>query len=131
MPAFNFQKRFVPHILSGRKCHTIRADRKDGRRPKPGETLYLFCGMRTKCCERIAEPVCSRVHDIEIRVNRPASNSGVLVRVFIDGEMLSTDEYESLAYRDGFDSFAEMMKFWDGRLPFKGFITHWRPFTND
>lgn len=31
-----------------------------------------------------------------------------------------------LARRDGFDGFAEMMQYWDGKLPWYGHIFHWR-----
>lgn len=53
-------------------------------------------------------------------------------RVFVDSVELSDDEKRALAWRDGFRSydefsaFAEMMVFWEGRLPFEGHIIHWR-----
>ena len=37
MPALNFQARFAPLVESGQKRQTIRAYRKDGRDPKPGQ----------------------------------------------------------------------------------------------
>lgn len=46
--------------------------------------------------------------------------------IVIDGNILAMDECETLAQADGFDSFAEMMQFWDGRLPFAGQIIHWK-----
>jgi len=121
MPAFNFKRQFVPHILSGRKHHTIRAERKDGQRPDPGDPLYLFTGMRTKQCERIGESPCTRVEDIRITL----SDDQHLIQ--IADEQLAVDECDSLAYHDGFDSFTHMMSFWEGRLPFAGFITYWKP----
>lgn len=51
MPAYNFQKRFVPMILSGRKFHTVRRRRKNPT--KEGDWLYLYSGMRTKQCKQI------------------------------------------------------------------------------
>ncbi|QNI34495.1 ASCH domain-containing protein [Alloacidobacterium dinghuense] len=115
MAAFNFKQQFKPMILSGRKRHTIRAKRK--RCTKPGERLYLFCGMRTKFCERLMEPVCTKVQDIVI------DSTG---SIFIDGERLHSDEREALAAADGFASYVDMMKFWNGRLPFEGDIIHWK-----
>lgn len=130
MPALNFKRQFVAHIRSRRKRHTIRAKRK--RPIKPGETLYLYTGMRTKACEKIIPPVtCAKVEDVRIEMQKYKGN-GVLARgldfpaVIVEGNELSGDEKESLAYADGFDSFAEMMKFWDGRLPFNGDIIHWK-----
>lgn len=46
MGLYNFQKRFVPFILSGAKTHTIRALR--AHPDKPGDTLHLYTGLRQK-----------------------------------------------------------------------------------
>jgi hypothetical protein len=46
MGLYNFQSRFVPFILSGQKTHAIRSVRK--HLDKPGDTLYLYCRLRTK-----------------------------------------------------------------------------------
>lgn len=40
--------------------------------------------------------------------------------------LLTPDEASALARRDGFESFADTMAFWNGRLPFYGHIFHWR-----
>lgn len=58
MPALNYQKRFAPLVESGKKKHTIRACRKDGRDPRPGEVLYQYTGMRTKGCRKLREDIC-------------------------------------------------------------------------
>jgi hypothetical protein len=110
MPPLNFKKQFRPHIESRRKKHTIRAKRK--RPIKVGDKLYLYTGMRTECV---------KVEEIAIKL----AAGGVPV-IYVEGHPLAHDESEALAYADGFDSFADMMKFWDGRLPFTGDIIHWR-----
>jgi hypothetical protein len=66
VPALNFQSRFAPLILAGTKRSTIRRRRKDRRDPKPGQTLYLFTGMRTKSCRRLLETRCERVRPINL-----------------------------------------------------------------
>jgi hypothetical protein len=118
MPAYNFQPRFREPIESGRKRHTIRAKR--ARQTKPGERLSLYTGMRSKLCRLIVEVECTRVQEITIQPFGPST-------VIIDGEILDASEKERLAIADGFDSFADMMRFWTGRLPFHGEIIHWRP----
>lgn len=124
MAAYNFKKRFVPKIQDGTKGHTIRADRADGRIPKIGEPLYLFCGMRTKNCFRILPdaPPCKKIERISITVAPPM--------VIIDGHVLDSDERERLAVADGFDSFRDMIKFWNDEhgasYRFTGNIIHWR-----
>lgn len=64
---------------------------------------------------------CTKVEEIEIGIT---SDNGRVIR--IDGIALDASERESLARLDGFKTFSEMMAFWDGRVPFKGHIVHWR-----
>lgn len=127
MGLYNFKPRFAPKIRSGAKRHTIRAKRLHP--DKPGNTLHLYVGLRTKKAKLIARVLCVKVEDIEIRQGMAIFDRRercLLNSVFIAGQRLSIDECEALAQADGFSSFAEMMKFWDGRLPFKGDIIHWR-----
>ncbi len=44
MGLYNFKARFVPFVLDGSKTHTIRAKRRYPA--KPGDTLYLYTGLR-------------------------------------------------------------------------------------
>ena len=46
--------------------------------------------------------------------------------VTVGGVPLDYDERETLAFADGFRNWDEMLSFWEGRLPFKGNIIHWR-----
>lgn len=124
MGLYNFQARFVPFIKAGTKKHTIRAKR--ARPDKPGNTLHLYQGLRTKKTKLILRAPCVKVEEITI------VKSGDLwpqYTVRIDGMMLDRSECEALARRDGFSNFQEMMKFWtepSNRLPFEGHIIHWK-----
>lgn len=118
MGLYNFQSRFVSKVLSGEKTHTIRAERANPDRP--GNTLHLYTGLRQKGARLLMRVLCVKVEEIEIR------NDWRVAVVIVDGVRLSVDERESLARRDGFSSFDEMLKFWDGRLPFRGRIIHWQ-----
>lgn len=115
MGLYNFQPRFVPKIRSGEKTHTIRAIRINP--DKPGNTLHLYIGLRTRSVELLMRVPCTKVETISIDEDQ---------QVQIGGEYLALDEREALARRDGFDNFAEMMRFWNGRLPFYGHIIHWK-----
>ena len=171
MGLYNFKDQFAPRIRiwaenpehPDAKAHTIRLPRKGGREDKPGDTMYLYTGLRTKAAARIIEPViCAKVESIVIagievgrdvlrktrtkttyRIHREFQ---IFVGPFLDWVLddkdqqpyvkafpknygliqLDSGECEQLARRDGFASFAEMMKFWDGRLPFYGHVFHWR-----
>lgn len=135
MPAFNFQKRFAPGVKSGAKPHTIRADRKDGRQPcKPGDILKLYTGMRTKACELILTAKCIKVRRIEISV-KPRSITIMYDRAFYhpDTVMLAVPVLENFARRDGFESWAEMLAWFETThglapgKPFKGWFIEWTP----
>lgn len=136
MPAFSFMDRFVPHILSGRKHHTIRAMRKDGRRAKPGQTCYLYNRQRHGG-PKLGESPCTHVDDIYIRATIYASGHVETAEdyhighcgISIGEDALALDEMEFLAYHDGFDSLKEMLVCLLSmhKMPFHGTITYWKP----
>lgn len=146
-----FKKQFVPYILDGSKTHTIRAPRKNvlsrakHGSPRVGETCHCYTGLRQRgpIIQKLASGTvvrqkipgtllgrwrCVKVETIEIVVLPDIflAQAGPVIR--IAGEVLSDDEADALAYRDGFRTggFAEMMAFWEGRLPFVGNIIHWK-----
>lgn len=120
MGLYDFKPQFVPFILSGEKKHTIREMRKYP--DKPGKTLYLYVGLRTKKAKLIKRVKCVKVERITIE---KSGKNWPVFSVRIAGFLLSPSECEQLAHHDGFSNFDQMMKFWDGRLPFKGQIVHW------
>src|SRR5262249_29422194 len=113
---YNFQPRFVPFILDGRKQHTIRAYRRNFRE-QAGNVCHLYTGLRQPGARLLGRFFCTRVENIVITPGR-------MVRV--GGEWLEPSEYGRLARADGFESSAAMMDFWTGRLPFNGQIIHWQ-----
>ena len=120
MGLYNFKKQFVPFIRDGSKRHTIRAKRK--YRDKPGDTVHLYTGLRTKAARLLGRSICVKVEDIVITTAH---------QIFVDGEELTLSEKNALAFCDGFrgrgveHAFEDMMAFWNGRLPFEGDIIHW------
>jgi uncharacterized protein YqfB (UPF0267 family) len=124
VPAYSFQKQFVPFVESGEKTHTIRGKRKN--RPKPGQVFYGYYAMRTKQCRKIIHSTITSVQDITIELVRGPIHVRNVHRITVDGEVLAADEMNQLAVRDGFTDLRHMMQFWDGRLPFEGHIIHWR-----
>jgi hypothetical protein len=115
MGLYNFQKRFAEAVESGAKTHTIRGRR--AHPDKPGNTLHLYTGLRQKGSRLLLRAICTKVEEITI------SEVGDIV---IDGNQLSDDECFVLATRDGFEDRCDMLKFWDGRLPFEGHVIHWK-----
>lgn len=124
MPAYSFQKQFVPFVESGAKTHTIRGKRKN--RPQPGQIFYGYYAMRTKQCRKIIHSTITCVQDITIEFVQAGAHERNYHRITVDGEVLAIDEMEALARRDGFAHLSAMMQFWPSeRLPFHGDIIHW------
>lgn len=131
MVALNFMKQFADEVEDGRKCRSIRAPRKNGRNPKPGDTLQLYTGMRSPSCRKLMDAKCVRVREVEI--------TGV--NILLDGRPLfagdapayaggvDPEQYDGdFARADGFDSFGDMADFFQKThgLPFKGLLIEWR-----
>lgn len=117
---YNFKERFAPLVESGQKLTTIRAPRKDGKLPKPGEALKLFTGMRTKHCRKIGERVCKSVKKIRIRRDVSASYA------YVGGRYVDP---VALAHKEGFTHWWKMVQFFleVHGLPFRGYIIEWYP----
>lgn len=125
MPAYSFMKRFVPYVESGAKTHTIRARRKHP--PKPGQTAYLYYGLRTIQCRKLLESPIVRVE--EIRIQKDVFED--VPYITIDGIVISQDEVAALARNDGFDDVPSFWSFWKifhlaHETPFEGHVIHWR-----
>lgn len=117
MPALNFLKRFAPLIESETKRQTIRPRRKDCRNPQPGQTLYLYTGMRTKYCRKLKEAKCTESVPIAFEGRN----------VTIGFYSLNAAQKGVLALADGFTCFDELLEFIEKlhKLPFYGFLIKW------
>ena len=123
MVAYSFNPRFETAIREGWKTQTIRAT---GRRAhaRPGDTLQLYCGMRTAHCRKIVEDVrCTDVLKIVITFG----NDGGIDRITTDG--VPVRDLDAFAQRDGFIDSDDMAAFWrkeHGRLEvFHGLVIEW------
>lgn len=118
MPAINFKKEFAVAVEHGLKHQTIRAPRRDGRPTATiGATLFLYTGMRSNSCRKLAEAVCTNTSQIVITENP--------YRVIVNGAEVVDDE--AFAVADGFDSAMEFYDFFDDvhGLPFEGVLIEW------
>lgn len=148
MPAYSFQERFIPFLLDGSKDHTVRKERAGrSRHARPGETLQLYYGMRTKWCRKIGEATCWTVLPIRI------TETDILVGGYYHTENgpgaqqdllffpLPPEERGTFAWKDGFrpecstathpvGSFELMLRFWKHthQLPFQGVVIYWKDF---
>src|SRR5579872_1238894 len=144
-----FKRRFAPYVENHSKTHSIRGERK--RPPRVGETCHCYEDPRQKTMRLLGRWRCVKVERIEIReISRRSLSStlpyGAHFRMSIEGEQLTLDECNELAWRDGFrtvgsdhftdQSFDMMMRFWmlthgnprrKGLFRFTGHIIHWDP----
>ena len=113
MPSFSFQLRFATEIASGKKGGTIRST----KRCKPGQTMFLFTGLRTKQSNRIGTKPCVGVVPVTLG----------LYHIYLDGLQLSKDECIEFAKADGFKDLDVFFDFFEDHygLPYSGFWHVW------
>jgi len=153
MVAYSFKREFAPAIILGRKRQTVRAHRR--RHARPGETMQLFTGMRTRqCCKIIPDPVCTNIVDARLDLTAlsdvaepnnatQAETAASRVSLFLDGEEIASPFFRhAFAELDGFGDmifagtdvplspFAGMVLFWmhnHGAIDFRGVVIEWEP----
>lgn len=115
MPAINFKKQFAELIESGEKRQTIRPLRK--RPIKPGETLFLYTGLRTKQSRKLKEVVCKNVSPVIIGPGW----------IELNERMLDMKETYEVARRDGFIKLLSFFNFFRKQYgsPFYGVLIQW------
>src|ERR1035437_2657281 len=125
-----FKRQFAPYVEDGSKTHSIRGIRRTA--PKVGETCHCYVDPRQKTMRLLGRWPIVKVDEIYIN-SRVLSEEATYIDIRINGIPLSWDEKNQLAWADGFRpelgrqyALAEMMRFWNGRMPFVGHIIHWR-----
>lgn len=124
MPAYNFKAQFAKMVESGKKTQTIRKVRKYPT--KPGQTIYLYAGMRTKRCRKLGEGEIISVEKIEI-----TNLSYFKFGEYPDIQWFDAKEDDAglmLAKADGFEDWESFVEFFKIRygLPFQGELIKWR-----
>lgn len=102
MPAYNFKAQFADKVKTLTKRQTIRPKRK--RPTKPGDTLYLYTGMRTRQCRKLLETKCKSVEPVDIYLEGD---------VWVNGQKLLPNELIAFVQADGFDNIADFLLFFD------------------
>lgn len=139
MVAYSFKRRFAEPIqaglepgplVTGMKRQTIRAHRK--RHARPGETVQLYTGMRTRHCLLLGVGVCAAVVPIRLILRPPYALivDGIVRHQGTDAETLMG--LDGFARLDGFpDGWEEMRAFWAASHPlttaFDGVLIRWNP----
>jgi len=120
---FNFSPLFVDKVAAGAKLQTVRAWRKDGKVPRPGDRVRLYAGLRTRKARLLVDSVV--VECFPVTMNLSDDEHPLLVS---NGIRLHRGEATSFAQLDGFPGFAAMAD-WFKRThgeEFDGFCVRWR-----
>jgi len=122
MPLIHFQQRFAADVASGKKRQTIRKERKRPIKPDDRLILGTWEGLpyRSKV-RRLCTAACKSVSEIVVGVGIRG------IGTKINGRHLSVAGRESLAKRDGFECYLDMVE-WFAKthgLPFRGVIIRW------
>jgi hypothetical protein len=134
VPLLGFKSRFVPAVENGvakatrkpephagvpAKRHTIRALRRDGRDPQPGDLLHLYTGLRTRHVRRLGVVRCRKVESVYV------DGRGEVFK--IQGRALDAARLRRLAKSDGFENTDELITFLERLhgLPFDGWLIRW------
>lgn len=129
MVAYSFKAQFAAPILAGTKQQTIRANRK--RHARPGETLQLYTGMRTKHCRLIGRAVCQETQNVRLSfINGYVMLGSVGSGSALCRELLRTRaDCDAFARRDGFEDWKSLAEFWEANHPgtrfFDGVLIFW------
>jgi hypothetical protein len=119
---FNFKRQFAAAVADGTKRQTIRANRKDGKRPQPGDIAALYTGLRTRNTQHLRDGVVINCHAVRIDC---VGGHGKLI---IDGDVLSWEARTGFAKADGFADWPAMLDFFRtqyGLDTFDGFCVEW------
>jgi uncharacterized protein YqfB (UPF0267 family) len=127
MVAYSFKARFRAPIEAGSKRQTIRADRK--RHARPGESLQLYTGMRTKYCTLIGRAICLSASAITLYFDSRL----VEIHDRPDRTLIFSPGLDKFARADGFDDWAGLEGFWRAEHPdvfattgqFHGMLIRW------
>lgn len=117
MVALNFSPQFAPLVAAGTKRQTIR----QSARAKPGDSLQLYTGQRTKACRKLVapDPICTDCMYI-----------GLTARGITLGDASKfPGNIDDFARADGFDDYAAMWKWFSERYEtqsFTGHVIRWR-----
>lgn len=122
-----FKDTFVPAVVAGTKPHTIRS----GQRWRVGMGIQFYRNVRQRDMTKIRpDAVVKVVQEVKAGIAWVFSNQKPMKReyaMWVDGRVLTPLECQELARRDGFQDFAELLKFLDQThgLPFTGQLVGW------
>lgn len=131
----SFKRRFEPFVEDRSKRHTMRNPRKNPIRA--GDRLDCYVDPRQKSMRLLGRWRCTKVETITLELDAKCSPfQPDALKITIAGVLLSNDEAEAFAWRDGFrepgrSSRQQLIDCWLGEMdrcfPWSGELNHWDP----
>lgn len=119
MVAINFSAQFASAVADGKKRQTIR----QSARARPGQSLQLYTGQRTRECRKLADAICL-----------DCTYVGLTARGVTLGDASKfPGDVDDFARADGFDDYPAMWKWFSERYKtnsFTGHIIRWKLVTD-
>ncbi|MES2379868.1 MAG: ASCH domain-containing protein [Bacteroidota bacterium] len=133
-----FNKQFENPILRGTKIHTLR---KHKRKPKDGERLHMYRGLKTPDCKLITnKKKLDGTQKVWIKIC-VFHDTGNAIKICVDGKKLTPEKITEFCINDGFVSLSAFIYYWikehrkkqgNLKVPFKIIKSlnchHWTPF---
>lgn len=119
---YNFKAQFVPAVESGAKRQTIRREKPDGRRPRPGDSVRFYAGLRTKNVRKIGEALA--IGSLAVQMDYQSGS------ITIDSIKLPYSAALQFAQEDGFDTVFDMLQWFKAMYQgeqFEGYCVKWQP----
>jgi hypothetical protein len=118
---FNFKRQFADDVEAGRKLQTVRKTRADNRVPRPGDTVKLYTGLRTRAARRLGASVVVDCFPVHMDLAEPPT-------IVSNGVRLNPGEASAFARLDGFENAAAMFAWFRQTHgeDFEGFCVRWR-----
>jgi hypothetical protein len=117
----NFKRQFAAAVETGAKRQTIRATRKDNKRPQVGDVACCYTGLRTASTRHLVDAPVVRCRALRIDYE----GNGSLV---IDGDLIAGQDREAFAKADGFATWWDMLTFFKDQhmqATFEGWCVEW------
>lgn len=106
-----FKKQFTLPIQIGTKVFTLRKRRKV--RPKIGEQIYMYSGLRTKHTEKISDlEKLMGIQNVRLTIKRLNNFTKYEIKIYVDRRKLTAKEVEAFVKFDGFKTIIEWADYW-------------------
>jgi hypothetical protein len=130
-----FKKQFVPKIQNLSKGFTLRD--KPKRKPREGEILHMYTGLRTKNCALITREFrLLKPQRVTLRISEASKNPlTYIVKINIGGNVVPDNKLYDFVVMDGFDGVSSFVQYWTDDFKYSNvkrilYMFPWQPINH-